>query len=177
MEKIAFKYKLSALNVLSSFKVVKNEKKKSLKYLIYAIIFIILAAVWLISYIQNPTSAFSIIVAVVCFSFAMITFYLPSKNQKEIALSVEREENEFYMEFSDGKIFFTEDHSDSVSQESCFFYETDGEFIIDAGADKVFCAPKEYLTSEQTEALRTLLSQSGDRFCDKRKHLEEKIDG
>ncbi len=174
MDKIAFKYKLSALNVLSGFKVVKNEKKKSLKYLIYAVIFIILAAVWIISYIQNPTSILSIIVAVVCFSFAMITFYLPSRNRKEIALEVEKAGNEFYMEFSDGTVFFTEDHSDSVSQEGCIFYETDGEFVIDAGVDKVFCAPKEYLTGEQVDGLRRLLSENSDRFFDKRKHLEEK---
>jgi hypothetical protein len=174
MDKIAFRYKLSALNVLSSFKVVKNEKKKTLKYLIYAVIFIILAVVWLISYIQNPSSVISIIVAVVCFSFAMITFYLPSRNRKEIALSVEKAENEFYMEFSDGTVFFTEDHSDSVSQDACFFYETDCEFVIDAGGDKVFCAPKEYLTGEQVEGLRKMLSENSDRFFDKRKHLEEK---
>ena len=177
MDKIAFKYKLSALNVLSSFKVVRNEKKKALKHLIYAVIFILLAAVWLVSYIQNPTSALSIIVAVVCFSFAMITFYLPSRNRKEIALEVEKADNEFYMEFSEGKIFFTEDHSDFALMDGCNYYETDGEFVIDAGADKVFCAPKEYLTGEQVDALREMLSAFGERFCDKRKHLEEKVNG
>lgn len=178
MDKISFNYKLSAINVLNSFKAIKSEQKKKIRYAVYIVIFILLAAVWLVSYVQNPSSYVSILLAVLCFAFALITCWLPSKNQKDIARAVEEAGREFYMEFSDGKIFFCEDKTDYIDiSGDYFYYETDGEFIIDAGGDKVFCAPKKFLSESETERIREILSAEQEKFCDMRKRLEEKIDG
>jgi hypothetical protein len=103
---------------------------------------------------------------------------MPSKNKKDVAIAIEEADREFYMEFSEGKIFFSDDKTDFIELDGDYkYYETDNIFIIDAGGDKVFCAPKDYLEDEKVLFVRSYLSSAGDKFTDKRRKLEEKLNG
>ncbi len=178
MDSVSFKYKLSAENVLECFKFIGKENKKSLKYAIYAGIFIALCIVWIISYVQNPSSNFSIFLAVVCFGFSLVSVWMPSKMRKDIAIATEEADREFYMEFSEGKIFFSEEKNDFIEISGDYkFYETDNIFIIDCGNEKVFCAPKNYIEENKVSLVRAYLSSAGEKFADKRRKLEEKVNG
>ena len=156
MENIEFSYKLSAENVLETMKSVKKDEGKGVKIYIYSAIFIALAIMWAV-YFFSDGGALNLFLSLFCISMIILLWFLPYKNQKQIAKLTEEADETFYMSFSQDGVFFDKEKTDFLSYENIRFLESENVISVLAEGDKIFCAPKEHI--KEIDLLREFLNK------------------
>ena len=171
MEEFKVSYVLNAKNVEDCFKIARSEKKKKTKKIIETIIFVFFGGLWMYSFIVAPKEFMSLALGVICGVFALLLWYLPYKNMKDIASVVEKEALESYMIFSDDRIYFNDNKDSFIEMNSSVqFFETNEIFMIDTLSTQVYALPKRCLKENEEEKVREYIkAYAEDRFFDLRK--------
>ena len=85
----------------------------------------------------------------------ILLWWLPIKNEKQIAALSEEANETFYMCFSEENIYFDKEKTDYFKISDVFFIETENTITIDASDGRVFSVPKEKIEEKLKEFLKT----------------------
>lgn len=171
MEELKLSYVLNKKNVEDCFKIARSEKKKKISRIIKTLIFVVFGSLWMYSFIVAPQELMSLALGIICGVFALLLWYLPYRNMKDIALAVENEALESVMIFSDERIYFNEKKDSFIEMSSSVvFYETNEIFMIDTLSTQVYALPKRCLKENEEEKVREYIkAYAEDRYFDMRK--------
>ena len=154
MKNIEFYYNLTEKNVLESVKAVKKAEGKGKKLYFYTAVFIALFAIFITYYIVDG-GIFNLLVSLFCVSMPILLWWLPIKNEKQIAALSEEANETFYMCFSEENIYFDKGKTDFFKLSDVLFIETENTLTIDASDGRVFSVPKEKIEEKLKEFLKT----------------------
>lgn len=131
--------------------------------IIYSLILAVVTAVYIGSYINDPSSSFAMFMSVLCIAILGLLWFLPNKHIKSTANAIEELDMEYDMEIYPDCVRIIEEKGKFIlvyGEEISLVLETDNLFVLCIGKQRAFILPKRYLEEENAAKIKAIFKEA-----------------
>lgn len=131
--------------------------------IIYTLILAIVTAVYIVTYINEPTNNFSMFMSVLCIAIMGLLWFLPNKHIKGTAKAIDELQMEYDMEIYPDCVRVVEEKGKFIlvyGDEISLILETDNLFVICIGKQRAFILPKRYIEEDDKVKIKSLFKEA-----------------